>query len=1049
MSEFHTPAVLQRPDPDALSPERAPAVLRRLGLLWAAEPGFLPEPLPSVVRSFEGEWWVGQDVTVGYTGRPEDFPAVGDWTCQCQLRVPARCAHVACAVVVHAWNNPRLRPLFDQPAWALDLEKLLSDDDDASARKVPHEGWIRYRLRARTGVELVEREVSRRSKRDGRELLPQQVPPDLSELEDRVDGLRAVDHTLHDLLAAWRTARIAGRLDNDAASLARRLGDRAFDALLSVRDLWFEERPLRPRRDALVPVLVATDGKDGIHLSWKTAVRHVFRRGPGYAVTHDGELRPLEAKGIDPEVLVGELPAVAPEEAERFLEQFVLHSRVPVELASRHLPPTLRPDHLEAQITLAEEHDEDEGLLVGLRFAYTVGDVTETVADGHPATVLRVGDALVTRRAARESRLRHALEAALGRPVPARLHGEEALEFLAGGMPTGGEWAVYGADQLTRHRLRGRLDAHVHVPSGIDWFDLELRFEVNGVAVDGEAVLKSFLAGQRFHRLPDGTIAQLPERWLERHGRAAAELLEIKRATGGPLSLYAAPLVASLFDEEQQVAALARWGSAVSQLVQVGRVPERPLPSGFEGELRHYQHDGFRWLCFLRDGGLGGVLADDMGLGKTIQAIVTLLDTHASDPDGPPSLIVCPTSVVYNWAAELARFAPGLRVLVHHGPERGGVALEQHDVVVTTYALLRLDAELLSGRPWRYAILDEAQHIKNPASQLAAVARGLDAKHRLALTGTPLENHLLELWSIFEFLMPGFFGRRAAFRRRYVLPIQNEKDPQAMAALRRRLRPFVLRRLKSEVATELPSRTELILYCELSDAQRALYEQVKGTYRAQVMTKVDQKGVRGATFTVLEALTRLRQACCDPGLLPYPEAQEVEESAKLDLLLETLDELEDAGHRTLVFSQWPSLLKRVVPHIEERGWSYLYLDGSTTERQALVERWNAPDGPPVFLISLKAGGAGLNLVGAEHVVHLDPWWNPAVEDQATDRAHRIGQTKPVVAYKLVARGTVEEKVLELQARKRALFEATMDAERTVVDQLTRADLEAVFAPTEA
>ncbi|MCA9543716.1 MAG: DEAD/DEAH box helicase, partial [Myxococcales bacterium] len=432
--------------------------------------------------------------------------------------------------------------------------------------------------------------------------------------------------------------------------------------------------------------------------------------------------------------------------------------------------------------------------------------------------------------------------------------------------------------------------------------------------------------------------------------------------------------------------------------------------------------------------------ADDMGLGKTVQTLATLIDTHREP--GPPSLVVAPTSVLGEWAAQAARFAPTLTVHVHHGGRRGEIPADA-DLVITTYALLRLDQETLA-RPWRYVVLDEAQTIKNPASAVTRAARGLDARHRLALTGTPLENHLLELWSLFHWLMPGFFGSQGAFGQRYLRPIQDDESEAAMEALRARIRPFILRRLKREVAAELPPRQVQVLRCELTEPERALYEKVKHTFRDQVLGKVRRDGVKRSTIQVLEALMRLRQAACDAGLLPFPEAQGLGPSSKRLLLLDLVGELVEEGHRALVFSQWPSLLKRVAEDLDAHGVPYLYLDGSTTNRAALVERFNRPDGPPLFLISLKAGGTGLNLTAADHVVHLDPWWNPAAEDQATDRAHRIGQTRPVMVYRLVAAETVEEKVLELQARKRALASAAIDAERVFVDDLRAEDLEAVF-----
>ena len=346
-----------------------------------------------------------------------------------------------------------------------------------------------------------------------------------------------------------------------------------------------------------------------------------------------------------------------------------------------------------------------------------------------------------------------------------------------------------------------------------------------------------------------------------------------------------------------------------------------------------------------------------------------------------------PTSVLHAWFAE-AKFAPELKVYVHHGSNRREAVDDSVDVVVTSYTLLRLDSQVFE-RPWRTVILDEAQRIKNPASHIARTCRELNTQQRFALTGTPLENRLLELWSIFEFLMPGFFGSRAHFQRRYCTPIEKERDAVALDDLRGRIRPFVLRRLKREVAQELPPRQEQVLFCDLGPIQRKLYEKVRQTYRESVLSQV-RKGVGRSSIPVLEALMRLRQACCDPTLLPFPEAENVNDSAKLDLLETTLENMIPAGHRTLIFSHWTSLLPRVIPRLDAHGWESVYLDGRPTHRQSLVERWNDPEGPPVFLI-VPCRWGGIKWMRANLAIHLDPWWNPAVEDQATDRAHRIGQ----------------------------------------------------------
>jgi hypothetical protein len=1047
------PPILFTPDPEKVTPTRAAAVLRRLGVEWAIDPLKLRLPIPRIVPLLPTggtEWWVGDDVVVAYQGSEADFPHKGNWAADDASGVPAHSPSVAAAILVHAWNNPKLRPLFDLPAWALDLVALTDrsapTDDSAGTA-----GFIRYTLGlgGPDNPKLpVSRELIRLSRRDGRPLRPVVVDDARDRLHGRVRGLTRADLAFH------RARRALCVLPFEVGDLADELAAEAFEQLMLADELYYQGLPLRPDPTPFEPVLEALDGDEGIELRWADEVLDTYAAGPGYVITTENRLRPLAAATLaaSPELLQSDLPTVPFADADAFLERFVRHSGVALALDSDHLPRSRMPDALLGHVRLAEA---DDALVVDLAFGYMLGEHIEEIEPDERASHRTVGNGLLRRDLSGERRLAGLLESHLGRPSPARLRGDAALDFLAmGPSALGVEFRFYGRENLRRHRVVGTFSPRLHAGSGLDWLDIGVQFEVNGQRIDGSAVLQSWLDGARYHRLPDGTLARLPAQWLEDHGRTAAELEELRAQGDGRLSAFAAPLIDSLLEaadaSDIEAAAIARWREMLERLGNLERVPEYPVPPELKADLRSYQVDGYRWLIFLRDLGLGACLADDMGLGKTLQAITALLETHR--PNGVPepgesSLVVAPTSVVHNWLGELGKFAPTLKVVVHHGPDRDVALLEQADIVITSYALMRIEVETFS-RPWRMVILDEAQQIKNPTSRVARAARELNARHKIALTGTPLENHLLELWSIFEFLMPGFFGTRASFQRRYAQPIERDRDPAALTGLRRRLRPFVLRRHKSEVAKELPPRQEQVLYCDLGPAQRQLYERVKATYREAVLGKVRRDGVRAATLSVLEALMRLRQACCDPGLLPYPEAAECKESAKLDLLLETLHEAIEAGHRTLVFSQWPSLLRRVRRSTDQRGWRALFLDGGTTKRHELVDVWNDPEGPPLFYISLKAGGSGLNLTGADHVIHLDPWWNPAVEAQATDRAHRIGQTKPVVAYKLVARDTVEEKILELQARKKALFEAALEQDRTVVEQLTRADLEAVFAGDE-
>src|SRR5690606_25314180 len=408
------------------------------------------------------------------------------------------------------------------------------------------------------------------------------------------------------------------------------------------------------------------------------------------------------------------------------------------------------------------------------------------------------------------------------------------------------------------------------------------------------------------------------------------------------------------------------------------------------------------------DAGLGAVLADDMGLGKTLQTLCAVQGKV---------LVVCPKSVVFNWEAEARRFRPGLKTCLYHGPDR---RLDpEADLTITTYAILRLDQERLSLQRWTCAVLDEAQAIKNPDSQVARAAYELPADFRLALTGTPLENRLEELWSLMHFTNRGLLGGRSDFRERFALPIE-QGDGAKLGVLREKTRPFVLRRLKRVVAPELPPRSDVVLDIELEPEERELYSAVHAATRRDVLAKLE---AGGGVMQALEALLRLRQAACHPALLPGRHA---ERSSKVTALIERLSELTAEGHKALVFSQWTSLLDLLEPELRQADVGFARLDGSTRDRAGVVERFQSDQGPPVLITSLKAGGSGLNLTAADHVFLLDPWWNPAAEDQAADRAHRIGQSRPVMVYRLIARHTVEERILELQQRKRALAEAALD-----------------------
>ncbi|MDB4877394.1 MAG: SNF2-related protein [Gemmatimonadetes bacterium] len=586
-----------------------------------------------------------------------------------------------------------------------------------------------------------------------------------------------------------------------------------------------------------------------------------------------------------------------------------------------------------------------------------------------------------------------------------------------------------------RYRTPGVTRAAVR--SGIDWFDLDLVVEYDGVAAPLPALLDALRKRQTTVTLADGSVGLLPLDLLSRFGPALAAgspLADVTRFTRSQVGLLDA-LLATMPD----VSVDETFETARARLHDFEGITPADAAPTFVGTLREYQREGLGWLRFLRDFELGGCLADDMGLGKTVQ-VLALLDLL---PRERPSIIVVPRSLVFNWMREASRFAPSLRVLDYSGQRRRLSLIDAGsiDVVLTTYGTLRQDIAELSTIDFEYAILDEAQAIKNANTGSAKAARLLRARHRLALSGTPIENRLQELWSLFEFLNPGMLGAASTFGLMADLATDAPADDGVAGReiLRRALRPVILRRTKDQVAPELPDRVEQTLYVDLETHQRKFYMDLLERTRRTVFDEVDRVGIGGARMHILEALLRLRQAACAP-VLADPTKVHLP-SAKLDALVPALAEIVSEGHKAVVFSQFTSFLALVRRRLEAASIEYEYLDGSTRDREQRVDHFQSASGPPVFLVSLKAGGHGLNLTAADYVYLLDPWWNPAVEAQAIDRAHRIGQTRRVIATRLVARATIEEKVLELQASKRALADAILGADQGVLAKIGREELE--------
>ena len=654
--------------------------------------------------------------------------------------------------------------------------------------------------------------------------------------------------------------------------------------------------------------------------------------------------------------------------------------------------------------------------------------------------------------------------------VLASAYGEsDWLDFVTGAVPKlrAAGWGIALDDnfQYQIYTADGGLDAELVEGSGIDWLELNLGVMVNGERVDLVPALIRLIArpellGQLDRAdtelltipLPGGRMLSMPLGSIRPTLQALMELF-----AGGGIDPDAEKIGFSRLDAvdlatlEERAGIEVKGGEALRALGKSlkeagGAIPTAVIPKGFKGVLRPYQQQGVNWLQFLGGASLGGILADDMGLGKTVQTLAHLLIEQAAGRLKHPALIVCPTSLVPNWTLETEKFAPSLKLLVLHGPERKRLfkQIPKHDLVLTTYPLLARDHPVLTEQEWHVVILDEAQTIKNPNAETTRQALRLKANQRLCLSGTPLQNHLGELWSLFDFLAPGFLGSQRGFKTRYRTPIEKHGDVERQGQLTARVRPFLLRRTKDEVATDLPPKTEINEPVEMEDAQRAIYEGIRLSMHARVKAAIAEKGMARSGIIILDALLKLRQACCDPRLIKLKAVERAKAgSAKLDRLMEMLTLMIEEGRRVLLFSQFTEMLALIEERIREDSIPYVMLTGDTKDRGTPVKKFQKGD-VPLFLISLKAGGVGLNLTAADTVIHYDPWWNPAVEDQATDRAHRIGQEKKVFVHRLVTLGTIEEKMEVLKAKKRGLVASVLEAEKGGALKMTEADVEALF-----
>jgi superfamily II DNA or RNA helicase len=908
------------------------------------------------------------------------YPRDADWECSCGAR-PGACEHAAAAVIA-------LRRASE------------------GGRDVPppgtRAGRLSYRFSRTPGGLALERAIVV----GGEEF---QVEATLAAIASR-------------RVAGPRFAASAADLAADVALGTHRRGPvprpivaRLLDALSRCEDVSLDGEPVRTSASPVVPVAVVEEQGDGFRLTVgrDPSVAAVFANGIALAA---GVLRPVDETRLTGREL-HELPQGkrfgTGEIAELVTEVLPsLRRRIPVEVRTGRLPQGApMPPRIAFELAREEHSLSVLALLV-------YGDRPCARVDG--GRLVHLGGEVPIRNEAQEKRLlaRLGRELDLAPGVRARFDGEAAVAFAerleAWGRPP-------RARDLDHFRRMPALVPRIET----DGEKFDVAFEAPSFAggavgrSDAGSVIRAWREGASLVPLAGGGFSPLPADWLERYGERVADLLAA-RDPSGRIPRCALPDLAKLAGD-LDLPPPPGLGPLEALLSGFSGIPEAPLPRDLAATLRGYQRRGVDWLSFLRRAGLGALLADDMGLGKTLQALCAI--------EGR-TLVVAPTSVLHNWAEEVRRFRPGLRSSVYHGERR---ALDPSaDLTLTTYAILRLDADALARVTWDTVVLDEAQAIKNPDSQVARAAFGLEARFRVALTGTPVENRLDELWSQMHFLNRGLLGGREDFAERYARPI-SDGTPGASARLRDRIRPFLLRRLKQEVAPELPPRTEAELRCELTPEEREVYDTVRAATLRDVVEKLRSGG---SVLAALEALLRLRQAACHPGLIPGCFAPT---SSKVALLLEALEEVVAEGHKALVFSQWTSMLDRVEPHLASAGIAFERLDGSTRDRAGVVHRFQDDAGPPVMLVSLKAGGTGLNLTAADHVFLLDPWWNPAVENQAADRAHRIGQDRPVIVYRLVAENTVEERILALQERKRALADAALgEGDRAAA--LTREDL---------
>ncbi|MHB1686524.1 MAG: SNF2-related protein [Ignavibacteriaceae bacterium] len=686
----------------------------------------------------------------------------------------------------------------------------------------------------------------------------------------------------------------------------------------------------------------------------------------------------------------------------------------------------------------------ENSLLLKLKFGYGSYDLfynpseqrTTFLTDGKIITVIR--DKVVEEEARDLIKTFYVKEIEPGFFTPRK----NPLDLLFKLIPYAKEngFEIYGDKELSKFKVNAsRPKVSLVVSSGVDWFDVETKIDFSGSYVNLETLLSALKQKKNYIELNDGSVGILPEEWIKKFqrtimfGEADQNSIRFSKAQANALDF--------LVNEADDAQTDEAFKEHINRLNSFDKIKKQKLPSGINASLRNYQKSGFDWFYFLQEFNFGGILADDMGLGKTIQALALLAKEKKGNRT---SLIVAPTSVVFNWINEIKKFTPGLKVLNHTGGERikGNTDhFENYDAVITSYSVLLREADFFSKIKFYYIILDESQKIKNPLSKTAKAVRMLSAGHKLCLTGTPVENNLNEIWSQFAFLNPGLLGSLNKFQKNFTKPIHKQNDKSASEHLRKLIYPFILRRTKDLVAKELPKKSEVIHYCEMEPEQEKIYNLWRNSIREELMEEISRNGIKKSGFKVIEGLLRLRQICNHPVLVKKDYRKK---SGKFEEFKELSEKVIGDGHKVLVFSQFVQMLDILKAYLNRQKIAYEYLTGSVINREERVNNFQNNNDVKIFLISLKAGGFGLNLTAADYVFHYDPWWNPAVEAQATDRTHRIGQDKNIFVYKFITKNTIEEKILLLQERKRKLVENIITSENGMLKNLTREDIEILF-----